>query len=495
MQASKVVLQPLLDHKVLETVCYQKKLLLSSYGPKGRLKIIGSEILSEMVIGSSSSVLLSAPILGEKEPIIALITSAVSQHLKTHFDAGLFAKVFCLSLVESGLKLDVPCSVTAQCYRKFSEDILQELSNTVDSPVVSKVDIAKLQPFLDLIQGILQTKPSVCFSKLQIENLSILLLKAFMHCSCGIIGKNAAWPILHFQVTNCGRSELFYGLLLDVVHHSKDSLVDLFDSFQYDKNKKLNVILLDVALTLPSLVGSLPHKQNQSKLHDQVMNYMLSFTQKIISSGVNVVLNQKVMDDWIKRQFRIHNILVIDRIGGQTMNALQKVTQAMVVGCLGEDVSACKGKIDGISLQPVNDKLYVLIENRSFAMSSLVVCSSSEQCLRDLKHVSWASLYAIDKTLTCQKVLAGGGNCELYLSQYLQKQYSVERGLQEIPCSLGQFLVCLKSFCKCLDELGKYLSCDSKTIYDCYETKLHALMVAVQTACIVLEIKFQIKDS
>uniref|UniRef100_H2Y0H6 McKusick-Kaufman/Bardet-Biedl syndromes putative chaperonin n=1 Tax=Ciona intestinalis TaxID=7719 RepID=H2Y0H6_CIOIN len=122
---------------------------------------------------------------------------------------------------------------------------------------------------------------------------------------------------------------------------------------------------------------------------------------------------------------------------------------------------------------------------------------TSQAIEHDVRHICTAALHTFWQTVNSQKVLPGGGKLEIEIARNLRRIYSNQNTHTDIPCTKSQFLICLENFCSVFDHIGHMLH-DSPNncpvIQDCYTSKYNAIMVAVQTACMVLGIQFHITD-
>ncbi|MEQ2310241.1 hypothetical protein AMECASPLE_006909 [Ameca splendens] len=104
---------PLSSSDVCNKLHLMKEFLRSSYGPTARLKQVHNNIGGSVVTSSTSSVLLQA--IASSQPIISLIRSSILNHVSRFSDCGLFAAVFCLCLLEQagqcGLRKNVMIKV------------------------------------------------------------------------------------------------------------------------------------------------------------------------------------------------------------------------------------------------------------------------------------------------------------------------------------------------------------------------------------------------
>ena len=478
---------------------YLKECLASSFGPFGRTKIV-SLADEDLKCGSSSSLLFNSELIQDSNGIIKLLVSSAKEHLKVHKDFGLYCLIFSISLVESSLNIDVTSCLIAECFRHFLRVVSSLLQDINSCPIIKKFDISKSDSFLLLLKNILSSKPCLLFNENDMQMLSCLLLQSFIVCMPNDLKfEKISWPSILFAKSNkIEDSKMFEGLLLDLVHCSQDSI----DNMLVDGKLKQQswVVVLNMALTVNAITKDLPNKLStvsQSRI-SSIIKFLEQFALKLKSHNIAIVFNQKVMCDELKHILKSYSIITIDRIGLSQMEALKKVTKCKVISSFVEEIDKCKSFINELSIESINSKSFVCIKRYDVNISTVVICYSNPAFLDDLKHVCWAAINALDKTIKRQQVLVGGSAMEDYLvtklGTFLEKN-DFPKTSGYFACSLGQWQMCLSAFCSALTYMKKlYVNEPVCDVYDCYESKLNAFIVAIEAACIALEIKYQIHD-
>ena len=492
------VVQNLLSNEIFCKLNYLKHCLSSSYGPCGRTKLITNLDDEDIKCGSSSSLLLDCELLNVDDSIIAVIVSCAKEHLKAHRDFGLYCLLFSITLVETSMSVDMAPSLLSHCYRHFLGVISSHLQDRNSCSLIRKVDIAKADVLLALVRSILMSKPCLAFCKSDLYLLSQLLLKSFIYCMPNnMMVEKIMLPIVLFVKSNSVEdSTVFKGLLLELSHQSQDCINNLLVSSNV--TKKSWVVVLNMSLTFDDFlkVHQEKCKDISQSVIDAIMKQFKIFAKKLKENRIAVVFNQKVMCDELKYALKLESIITIDRIGLCQMEALKHITKAKEISSIMEDISKCRNYIDELSIVTIKTKSFVGIKRNDVNISSIVVCYGNPYILNDLKHVCWATMSALDRTLKSQLVIAGGSVMEEYLIYYLKNSFEIPKASGFFACSLVQWQVSVKAFCTSLNFMKNLCSnkIRGEDVYDCYESKINAFIVAIETACIALEIKYQIHD-
>jgi len=497
----KLVILSSTSDSLLHKLRYLKEQLASSYGPFGRTKIVA---LSDQVLkcGSSSTLLLNSELTHVDNNIIKLIISSAKEHLRNHHDFGLYCLIFSLSLVEWSLKIDVSSCLIADCFRQFLEVISSHLQDVSSCPIIKQIDISNSKSLLLLVRSIIMSKPCLLLNESTISLLCRLLLQSFVVCLPNDFKiEKIVWPSLLFvKNSNVEESIVFEGVLLDLVHYSQEYINNLLIGGTL--KQRTCVVSLNMSLTVNDVLQNLPGKSqliSQSRI-DSVTKLFQQFSHKLRALNISVVFNQKLISDEVKCILKSNSIICIDRIGLCQMEALKRVTKCKVMSTFVENIEKCKGFIDELTIVTIKTKSFVGIKRSNVCISTAVLCYANPVFLDDLKHVCWAAINALDKTIKSQLAVVGGSAMENYLITYLEefsKMNTFPKTIGYFSCSMSQWQMCSEAFCSAL-KFMKNMWVDKPKVafnsFDCYVSKINAFTVAIETACIALEIKYQIHD-
>lgn len=206
---------PLNNTDVCHKLRLMKELLSSCYGPTARLKQIHNNIGGHVVTTSASSVLL--PALSSSQPVINLITASILRHVHRFSDCGLFAAIFCLSLVDearrSGLGSGVATRMNHRLMLLSSGYLRQE-----ECGCKVRLDLRSSRHLLGLAGSVLSSKPGCGLTEAECLHLSRLVVRAFLlTVPCRApgpvsLGRTLTVPVEGLDVLE---SAVLSGLLLD----------------------------------------------------------------------------------------------------------------------------------------------------------------------------------------------------------------------------------------------------------------------------------------
>ena len=481
----------------LNNISYLKQSLASAFGPNGRLKVIGSYQHNDLQCGSSSTLLLNSALVDCDDEIIKLLVSCAKEHLKLHYDNGLYCALLSLSLVESAFNLEISPCLVSKCFRHFLKIIYSHLHNHKSCAILKKIDISKANTLLKLIIDVFKSKPCVFFDK-SYENLAISFLKAFLTCLPNRLSTSKIiWPtVLFLSETRQDECIMFDGLLLELYHYCKDDVDKLFKNSSGNSN--VFALLMNVSFTISnfSKLNSNTAVMVTQSCKESIFEKMEVFAKHLLAHDITVLINQKVISEEIKYIFQKQSIVVIDRIGLKQMNTLKLILTTKVISSLMEDLNKCKTFINKMAIKTVKNKSFVQIHSSEANHCTLVLCYANALTIIDLKHVCWAVMNMLDRTFRNEIVIEGGSKFESYIVSFLVSNLKCSKVFCDTHlCSSAQFNASVECFKSCLfflKDLRK--TCDVvETVLDCYESKVNAFSVAVEAACIALEVKYQVQ--
>ncbi|KAL7841405.1 hypothetical protein SRHO_G00250960 [Serrasalmus rhombeus] len=112
--------EPLAQTEVLQKLSLLRHMLSSCYGPFGRLKQIHNNVGGHVLTTSTSSVLLKA--LTFSEPLLKLLATFVTNHISRFGDCGLFTGIFCIGLIENAHKLNLGAAAASRVYKQLLKE-------------------------------------------------------------------------------------------------------------------------------------------------------------------------------------------------------------------------------------------------------------------------------------------------------------------------------------------------------------------------------------
>lgn len=321
---NKLQLQFLNDPAVINAL--NVLLSISSTCRKGFIKIIQNSVGGCLTMTSNSCRLLQT--LSVSKPIIRIIVSAAQGHLHHFSDGGHFVLILILQLLDNFLKLKVTSSYLSELYEKFLTIIVDELSSDLSR---INLDISSLKQMKSFAESIINTKPLCKLNEENLDYFSTVLVKLFVnYLPCD--GQMGSWEQnVHFICDHglpVSNSELIDGLLLQGYQFPKIAI---------DKLKSVNSKIF-VAVVTVSMAGDTEELlETEYEINvdmspaETVLKRIMTFCDICIRENIKILFCQRVIHPRVKNYLYNHNILPVDRIGGQMIPLVTKVTGKFVL--------------------------------------------------------------------------------------------------------------------------------------------------------------------
>ena len=149
--------------------------------------------------------------------------------------------------------------------------------------------------------------------------------------------------------------------------------------------------------------------------------------QKIISSGANVVLCTKGIDDFALKYFVEAKILAVKRLSNQELRKVAKSTKAIVVLTLADDNgdekfdSSFLGEAESVSEERIGDNEYILFKKtKTSEIQTIVIRGANEFMLDEVERSLNDTFFAVKRMLESNSLVVGGGCVETAVAIYLE---------------------------------------------------------------------------
>ncbi|XP_024152478.1 McKusick-Kaufman/Bardet-Biedl syndromes putative chaperonin isoform X2 [Oryzias melastigma] len=548
---------PLNNAEVCAKLHLMKELLRSCYGPTGRLKHIRNNIGGRVTTSSSSSVLL--PALSSSQPLLNLIKSSILNHISRFSDCGLFAAIFCLSLLEHvrqhELRENLAIKVNKHCLSLCTSYLQRE-----DCACRVKVNFCSSQNLMTLAGSIISSKPACLLTEAEKHHISTMVVRAFLQtipCSTPgpvTLGHTVTVTIVGLRVLD---SAVFPGLL-----------VEMYDPFDQTDSSSgpLRTVLFSTSLAgdLAELGDGTIEVDPDVDTDLQVLNQLLELGKQLVEDEVRLCVCQKVIHPVLQQYLRSHGVVVLERLGMALMEPLSMLAGTQPVATLHARIlSTAYGRVKNLSTKQFGFKTMLHLQPEGeAAVCTMVLCHRNETMLDELKVVCQKAEHGLRLTLKEPSALLGGGCTETHLSAYVKHkgQQEASESAAGLGCSPAEFLLGVKVFCRSLDMVARSLehdggtsvidlnhahhwtvsagatkedmvgglglcgcglvenspstkwtflnteyaefcpapllgdSCRKPTVLDSFTAKVNALQVAVETANLVLDVRYIIED-
>ncbi|XP_041866580.1 McKusick-Kaufman/Bardet-Biedl syndromes putative chaperonin [Melanotaenia boesemani] len=453
---------PLNNSEISNKLHLMRELLRSCYGPTARLKQVHNNIGGHVVTTSVSSVLL--PALSSSQPFINLIKTSILNHVSRFSDCGLFAAIFCLSLIEqssaSRLRGNVAIRVNKHLLAVCTNYLQQD-----DCGCRVKLDFCSSQNLITLARSIISSKPACVLAEPEMIHVSNMTVRAFLlTVPCNTPGTVSLGRIV--TVTIEGQpvleSAVFPGLLVDIP-----------DDFCFNKahsiSNPLHVVLFSISLAgdLPELGDGITEMYPGLDTESQILDQLLEIGKQVAKDEVKLFVCQKVIHPVLQQYLKGQGIIVVERLGITLMEPLAQLAGALPVATLHTRISPTTyGKVRDAGLRQFGSrKMLHLHPVGESAVCTMILCHRNETMLNELKVVCQKTEHLLRLTLKEPCALLGGGCTETHLSTYVRhkSKNEVSETASALGCSQTEFLLGVKMFCQSLEYVARSLEHDGGT--------------------------------
>jgi thermosome len=173
---------------------------------------------------------------------------------------------------------------------------------------------------------------------------------------------------------------------------------------------------------------------DQMKMFLEEENKMLkSMVDKIISSGANVAICQKGIDDVAQHYLAKSNILAVRRVKESDMTKLARATGARIVNNLEDLGSKDLGSADLVEERKVETDKWVFIEGCKHPKSvTILIRGGSQRVVDEADRSLHDALMVTKDVMEKPSIVAGGGSPESYVAGKLREWSSTLSGREQL---------------------------------------------------------------
>jgi archaeal chaperonin len=307
-------------------------------------------------------------------------------------------------------------------------------------------------------------------------------------------------------------TQLIHGIILDkeVVHGAMPKKID------GAKIALLNCPL-EIEKTEMSAEIRINQPQQMQRFLDEENRMLRSMVDKIRSSGANVVLCQKGIDDLAQHYLAKEGIVAVRRIKESDMTKLSKATGAKIITNIDELSGSDLGSADLVEERKVETDKWVFVEGcKNPNALSILVRGGSQKIVDEAERSIHDAIMAVKDVVEYPYVVVGGGASEIAISQKIREwsgslssreQLAAEKfadALESIPLVLAENAgmdiidtqVQLRAKSSSTGKVrygvdvleGKVADLTSKNVYEPLLVKEQIIKSAVETASMILRI-------
>ena len=212
-------------------------------------------------------------------------------------------------------------------------------------------------------------------------------------------------------------TQLIHGIILDkeVVHAAMPKRID---------NAKIALLNcpLEIEKTEMSAEIRINQPQQMQKFLDEENRMLKSMVDKIKSSGTNVVLCQKGIDDMAQHYLSKEEILAVRRIKESDMTKLSKATGAKMITNIEELSSTDLGSAELVEERKVETDKWVFVEGcKNPNALSILVRGGSQRIVDEAERSVHDAIMTVKDVIEYPYVIVGGGATEVAMSQKIRE--------------------------------------------------------------------------
>jgi archaeal chaperonin len=495
------------------------EIVKTSLGPRGMDKMLVDSIGDVTITNDGATILKEIDVQHPAAKMMVDVAKSVDNEVGDGTTSSVVLAGALLERAEELITKDVHPTVIVDGYQKASEKALEILrqslaikSNPEDRELLNKIAFTSMASKVvsndaqELSNIVVDAALSVAEKlkedgrdkiKIDIDNIKV---------------EKKAGASMH-------DTQLIHGIILDkeIVHGVMPKRVE---------NARIALLNcpLEIEKTEMSAEIRINDPRQMQRFLDEENNMLKSMVNKIKSSGANVVLCQKGIDDKVQHILAKEEILAVRRIKESDMTKLSKAAGARMITNIDELSSTDLGYADLVEERKVETDKWVFIEGCKNPTSlSILVRGGSQRIVDEAERSVHDAIMAVKDVVEYPYVVVGGGASEVAVSQKIREwsdslsgreQLASEKfadALESIPLVLADNAgmdvidsqVQLRSKSNNggkarfgVDVLeGKVSDMSSKGIYEPLLVKEHVINSATETASMILRIDDVISSS
>ena len=399
------------------------EIIKSSLGPKGMSKLLVDN-LGDITISNDGKTILDE--IEVEHPAAKMIVEIAKTQYNKVGDGTTTSVVIAGELLKKAQNLldeDIHPNVIFHGYRlamKKAEEILNTISK--------KINIQDKNTFKKVAKTSMNSKNIVGAQ----EKFAEIAMNAIMQVrnprNGGFTADLDDIQIIKKSGKSIQDSELIFGLIVDkeVVHSGMPKRIT---------NVKIAVI--DTALEIEKTEFTAEIRvKNPNQLQnfiDQEDKMLKDMTDKIISSGANVVFCQKGIDDTAQDFLAKSGVLSVRRVKKSDMEKLTRATGAQILNRI-EDLSPKSLGIAGLveEMKVGKDNMIFITGCKDPKAVSILVRGSSTNIVEEANRSMHDALCAVKALVEDPAIIAGGGATLMELSKQLRNYASTIGGKEQL---------------------------------------------------------------
>jgi archaeal chaperonin len=488
------------------------ELVKTSLGPRGMDKMLVNSIGDVTITNDGATILKEIDVEHPAAKMMVEVAKSVDNEVGDGTTSSVVLAGALIEKAEELINKEVHATVIVDGYQEASEkalDILKQdiaiKSNAEDKELLNKIAFTSMASKLvandaQILSNIVVDAVLSIAEKLKEDGANKIKIDID-----NIKVEKKAGASIH-------DTQLIHGIILDkeVVHGAMPKKID------GAKIALLNCPL-EIEKTEMSAEIRINQPQQMQRFLDEENRMLRSMVDKIKSSGANVVLCQKGIDDLAQHHLAKEGIVAVRRIKESDMTKLSKATGAKIITNIDELSGSDLGSADLVEERKVETDKWVFVEGcKNPNALSILVRGGSQKIVDEAERSIHDAIMAVKDVVEYPYVIVGGGASEIAISQKIREwsgslssreQLAAEKfadALESIPLVLAENAgmdiidtqVQLRAKSSSTGKVrygvdvleGKVADLTSENVYEPLLVKEQIIKSAVETASMILRI-------
>jgi archaeal chaperonin len=484
------------------------KIIRSSLGPRGMDKMLVDPTGDVTITNDGATILKEIDI---EHPVAKMMVEVAKSVDNEAGDGTKSVVVFAGSLIENAEELldkDVHPTIVVEGFRQASKKAIEFLKDiSIEFNPKDKIFLNKIAK--TTIASKLVTTNS--------EILSKLVVDAALRVADESVENKFKIDLDDVKVEkkaggSLQDSQLIQGMVIDkeVVHSGMPKRIQAAKIALINSALEIEKTESDAKLNITS-------PEQMQKFLNEEERMLKSMVDSVVSSGANVVLCQKGVDDVAQHYLAKEGIIAVRRIKESDMAKLAKATGAKIITNTEELSKDDIGHADSVEERKVENDKWVFIEGCKNPKSiTILIRGGSQRVVDEAERSIHDALMVIKDAIEHPYVVVGGGAPEVAVSKKLREwstslasrqQLAVEKyadALESIPLALaenaGMSSVDTQSELRTKSQTtgkprfgvdvfkGKIVDLSSRDVYEPLAVKNQVINSGTEAACMILRI-------
>ena len=395
----------------------------SSLGPRGMDKMLVDGLGDVTITNDGATILKEIDVQHPAAKMMVEISKATDNEVGDGTSSVVVLAGALIEKAEELINKDVHPTIIVDGYRKSALKSIE-----IFNQIAQKIDGSNKAELIKIAKTSMQTK---LVSK-ESDELSQVVVNAALQVS---EPKESAYSVDIDDVKvekKAGGSlrdtKLIKGIVLDkeVVHGGMPKRVEKAKIALVNSALEIEKTEFDAKINISS--------PDQMKMFLEEENKMLkSMVDKIISSGANVAICQKGIDDVAQHYLAKSNVLSVRRVKESDMTKLARATDARIVNNLEDLGSKDLGSADLVEERKVETDKWVFIEGCKHPKAVTILIRGGSQRVVDEADRSLHDALMVTKDVIERPfIVAGGGSPESYVAGKLREWSSTLSGREQL---------------------------------------------------------------